>query len=102
MVQPTESEPEPKEELNLEEGSAQVTLQDVYILFYLLVKQNQQQNPGTQMAFDLKVFKSLPKQIKVNFQQKDGKLLAWIPEKKKDRKKKSLLYLPKDKIITFN
>lgn len=95
-------EPNPEEELSLEEGSAEVTLQDVYVLFYLLVKQNQHQNPGTQMAFDLKAFKNLPKQIKVNFQQKDGKLYAWIPEKKKDRKKKSLLYLPNHAIIKQN
>lgn len=89
-------------ELELEEGSAEVTLQDVYVLFYLLVKQNQKQNPGTQMAFDLRVFKNLPKKLKVNFQQKDGKLLAWIPEKKKDREKKSLLYLPTHEIIKPN
>lgn len=95
-----DQEPEPKEEIK--EGSAEVTLQDVYVLFYLLVKQSQQQRPGTQMAFDLKVFKNLPKQIKVDFQQKDGKLLAWIPEKKKDREKKSSLYLPTHEIITRN
>ena len=79
----------------------------LYVLFYLLVKQSQEQQkklgkPDTQMAFDLKVFENLPKQIKVNFQQKDGKLLAWIPEKKKDREKKSLLYLPNHEIITRN
>ncbi len=93
-----------EEELKLEEGSAEVTLQDVYVLFYLLVKQNQEQQeklgkPDTQMAFDLKAFKNLPKRAKVCFQQKDGKLLAWIPKKRKGRKKKSLLYLPNHKII---
>lgn len=95
-------EKNPDEELNLEEGSAKVTLQDVYVLFYLLVKQNQQRNPGTQMAFDLRVFKNLPKNLKVDFIQKDGKLLAWIPDKKKDREDKSLLYLPNNEIVTLN
>lgn len=89
----------PKEDLNLEEGSAKITLQDVYVLFYTLVKQNQQQRPGSKMAFKLAALKNLPKKIAIHFERKDGKLLAWIPEK---RKKRSPLILPKHRIITPN
>jgi len=91
-------------ELNLEEGSAKVTLQDVYALFYILLRQNQKLHPGSKMSFDLNVFKGLPKQVKVNFQRKNGRLFAWIPEKPKDRKKvkKSRLWLPTHKIVTPN
>ena len=95
-------EPEKPEELDLEEGSAKVTLQDVYVMFFILLKQNQKLHPGSKMSFDLRVFKNLPKKIAVSFQQKHGRLFAWIPEKPKDRKKKSKLYLPDDRIITPN
>lgn len=99
MVSP---EPEKPEELKLEEGSAEVTLQDIYMMFYVLLKQNQQLHPGSKMSFDLNVFKSLPKRLKVNFVREHGRLFAWIPEKPKDRKKKSTLYLPEHKIVTPN
>ena len=95
-------EPEEKDELNLEEGSAEVTFQDVYVMFYILLKQNQKLHPGSKMSFDLNAFKNLPKNIKVDFQRKHGRLFAWIPEKPKDRKKKSKLFLPDHTIITPN
>jgi hypothetical protein len=94
--------PEPEEKLELEEGSAEVTLQEVYAMFYLLVKQNQQLNPGSKMAFDINAFKTLPKKVCVNFQREGDKLLAWIPGKPKDRKKKSKLFLPDKRIIIPN
>lgn len=97
------NEPESEEsKLNLEEGSAKITLKDVYVLFYILLKQNQKLHPGSKMAFDLKVFKNLPKKISVSFERKHGRLFAWIPEKPKERKKKSRLFLPGHKIITPN
>ena len=96
-------EQEPDKEPELEEGSAKVTLQDVYAMFYILLRQSQKLKPGSKMSFPLQVFKTLPKQVKVSFMQKNGKLFAWIPEKPKDRKKKKgLLYLPNDQIITRN
>jgi len=87
-------------ELNLEEGSAKVTLTDVYAMFYLMLKQNQTINPGSKMMFDLKAFKTLPKKVAINFlaDKEAGKLLAWIPEKRKQSK----LVLPQHKIITVN
>ena len=85
-------------ELNLEEGSAEVTLTDVYAMFYLLLKQNQKLHPGSRMAFDLNAFKNLPKKVAVNFLRENGKLFAWIPEKHK----KSKLVLPEYNIITVN
>ena len=93
--------PEKEPELKLEEGSANVTLQDTYKMLYVLVKQSQNQHPGSVMSFDLKAFKCLPKNLKLNFQQKDGKLFVWIPEKR-DRKKKSNLLFPRREIITLN
>lgn len=96
MVEPT------NEELNLEEGSANVTLRDVYVMFYILLKQNQILHPGSKMAFKLSAFKNLPGKISISFVRKDGKLLVWIPEKPKDRKKKVKLVLPKHRIITAN
>ena len=90
-------------ELNLEEGSAEVTLTDVYAMFYLLVKQSQKLKPGSKMSFDLNAFKTLPKKVAVNFERKHGRLFVWIPGKQKDRKKKkSGLILPEHQIITPN
>ncbi len=97
-------EPEKPEEdkLNLEEGSTKITLRDVYVLFYILVKQNQKLHPGSKMSFDLRVFKNLPKKIAVHFERKNGRLFAWIPGKQKERKKKSRLFLPDTKLVTPN
>ena len=83
-----------EEDLNLEEGSAKVTLTDVYAMFYLLVKQNQKLHPGSKMSFDLNAFKTMPKKVAINFLREGNKLFAWIPETRKDRKKKSRLILP--------
>ena len=95
---------EPEEKLNLEKGSAEITLRDVYVLFYILVKQSEQVRPGSKMSFDLRVFKNLPKKISVSFEKKDGRLFAWISQKPKDRKKlkKSKLFLPNLEIIIPN
>ena len=96
-------EQEPEEKLELEEGSAKVTLQDAFAMFYILLRQSQKLKPGSKMSFPLQVFKTLPKQVKVSFMNKNGKLFAWIPETPKGRKKKKgLLYLPNDQIITQN
>lgn len=99
MIKP---DPENKEELELEPGSAEVTLTDVYAMFYLMLKQSQKLKPGSKIAFDINSFKTLPKKVGVNFVRKGNKLYAWIPEKPKDRKKKSRLVLPENKIITLN
>lgn len=87
-------------ELELEEGSADITLQDIYVMFYVLLKQNQKLHPGSKMSFDLRVFKNLPKKIAVNFEKKHGRLFAWIPFKRE--KPKSKLHLPPKNIITLN
>lgn len=89
-------------ELNLEEGSADMTLQDIYAMFYVLVRQNQINNPGSTMCFPLEVFKTLPKKPQIYFEKVDGKLYAWIPSKPSDRKKKSRLILPEHEIVTPN
>ena len=102
MVNPEPEKPEEPEELELEEGSASVTLKDVYVMFYLLVRQNQKLRPGSKMSFDLRAFKNLPKKISVHFERKHGRLFVWIPGKQKERKKKSRLYLPENKIIIAN
>lgn len=88
-------------EINLEEGSAEVTLTDVYAMFYLMLLQNQVISPGCRVAFDVNAFKTLPKKVSINFVRQDGKLYAWIPEKPKDRKK-SIIAVPQHKIITVN
>lgn len=98
MVKPEPEEPK----LELEESLAEVTLQDIFKMFYILLKQNQYLHPGSKMSFDLNAFKALPKKLKVNFIREHGRLFAWIPEKPKDRKKKSRLYLPEHRIITPN
>lgn len=102
MIQPAEEKPK-EPELNLEEGSAKVTLQDIYVMFYILLKQSQRLHPGSKISFDLNAFKSLPKKVAVHFERKHGRLFAWIPGKPKDRKKKSSrLILPGNRIITPN
>lgn len=100
MVEPKPEKPD--EEMKLEEGSCPMSLQDIYVLFYTLIKQNQALHPGSKMSFDLKLFKNLPKKIGIHFEKKHGRLFAWIPSKRKDRKKKSNLYLPSHKIVTPN
>jgi len=91
---------ESKNKLEVEEGSAPITLEDIYKMFYILLRQSQDLKPGSKMSFPLEVFKTLPKQIQVSFERKHGRLFAWIPEKKSERKKaKSRLLLPNDKII---
>ena len=75
-----------KPELNIE--GAEVTLTDVYAMFYLLLKQNQKLHPGSRMSFDLNAFKTLPKKVA-------------ITEKPSNRKKSDLV-LPEHKIITVN
>lgn len=88
-------------ELNLEEGSTKITLRDIYVMFYILLKQNQKLHPGGKISFDLRAFKNLPKKIEVQFERKHGRLFAWIPGLHKRKKvKKSGLFLPKTGIIT--
>jgi len=87
-------------ELNIE--GAEVTLKDVYAMFYLLVKQNQKLYPGSRMCFDLNAFKNLPKKALVSFLREGDKLFVWIPGKPSDHKKKSKLILPEHNIITLN
>ena len=94
--------PENPDELELEKGSVEMTLKDVYVMFYTLLAQNQKLHPGSKMAFDLNVFKNMPKKLSISFERKDGKLLVWIPKKPKDRKKKSRLHLPEHEIVTPN
>jgi len=91
-----------EQELNLEEGSAEVTLTDVYAMFYLLLKQNQKIHPGSRMSFDLNAFKTLPKKVAINFLREKGRLYAWIPRKPSDSKKSNKLLLPEHSIITPN
>lgn len=98
-----ESEENKKPELELEDGRVEMTPQQVNILFYLLVKQNQELHPGSKMSFPLQVFKNLPKELAIHFERKHGRLFAWIPSKRKDRERKSSnIYIPKNKIITPN
>lgn len=95
--------PPRKPKLKLEKDSANMTLQDIYAMFYILVRQSQELKPGSKMSFPLEVFKTLPKKPQIYFENKHGRLFAWIPTKPKDRKKKSKLHLPpKQKIITLN
>lgn len=103
MVKPEPEKPKEEPKLELEEGSAKMTLQDIYVMFYILLKQNQRLHPGSKMSFDLRAFKGLPKKLGVHFERKHGRLFAWIPEKPKDHKKvqKSKLFLPGG-IITPN
>ena len=89
-------------ELNLEEGSAEITLTDVYAMFYLMVKQSQKLKPGSKLSFDLNAFKTLPKKVAINFERKNGRLFAWIPGLAKDRKKKSKLVLRVHRIVNIN
>jgi hypothetical protein len=95
--------PEPeekKDELDLEEGSVKITLKDIYVMFYILLRQSQNLKPGSKMSFPLGVFKTVPKKISVSFERKHGRLFAWIPEKRKRKKaEKSKLYLPGRRII---
>ena len=89
-------------DIQLEEGSAEVTLQDIYAMFYIMVKQNQTVRPGSKICFNVKAFKNLPKKVSLNFQRVGNKLQVWIPEKPKDRQKKPEIIVPTYDIITPN
>jgi len=90
-------------ELHLEEGSAKVTLTDVYAMFYLMLKQSQKLRPGSRISFKLNAFKILPKKVAINFlaDKEKGLLYVWIPGKPSDKKKNKLV-LPEHNIITVN
>ena len=96
MVTQTEKVEESK--LELEAGSAKITLTDVYVLFYIMLKQSQKQKPGSKVGFDINAFRNMPKKVEIAFEQKNGKLFAWVPEKR-NRKKRSRIYLPHKKSI---
>jgi hypothetical protein len=81
------------------ESPPKMSLKDIYVLFFVLVKQNQKVHPGSKMSFDLNIFKTLPKDMKITFERKDGRLFAYVPEKAQ-RKKRRLLLPPDKKIIT--
>ena len=90
--------------MNLEEGSAKMTLHDIYAMFYILVRQTQKQNPNSVMSFPLDVFNTLPKRPELFFEKKHARLFVSIPKKPSDRKKtrKSNLILPTHKIVNVN
>ena len=97
-----------KEEQALElDGPIAVTLEDVYKMFYILVKQNdiQARAQGVKapcISFDLRAFKNMPKKMCLEFKNRNGQLDVWINQKPKDRKtvkKPSMLYLPNNEII---
>ncbi len=105
MVAP---EPDNKqiEDLTLEAGSCEMTLHDIYAMFYILVRQNHQIKPGhpeldpqKKLSFPVEVFKTLPKKPKLVFLKEHGRIFVSIPLKPSDLKKKSGLHLPKKKII---
>lgn len=89
-------------DIELEEGSAEVTLQDVYAMFYLMVRQNQNLRPGSKLQFDIRAFFNLPKKVSLNFQRVNNNLQVWIPEKPSERKKVSRIIVPTYDIITPN
>lgn len=61
-----------------------MTLKDIYGLFYILVRQNQAQGKDNVLAFPEELFETLPKSPKIQFIKKDGCLIATIPEDSDD------------------
>jgi hypothetical protein len=64
------------DKFKVEDGSCPIDLEDIYKMFYILVRQNQEANPGTVLSFPLEVFKTLPQKIQIAFEKKDGRLFC--------------------------
>ena len=101
MIDRPEQKPEQPESI-----ACEMTKDDICAMFYILVRQNQQVKPGSpnldpgkKLSFDLKVFKTLPKEPALVFVKEHGRLFVSIPVKPSDRKKKSRLHLPKIRIV---
>lgn len=89
-------------ELNLEEGSTNISLEDFYTMLYVLLRQSQEIKPGSQLSFPLQAFKNLPKKLEIEVERRHGRVFIWIPGKAKDRKKPGKIIVPKNNIITLN
>jgi hypothetical protein len=90
------------DKFKVEDGSCPIDLEDIYKMFYILVRQNQEANPGTVLSFPLEVFKTLPQKIQIAFEKKDGRLFCSVPYEEgrsSRKKKKSVLLLPPDGIF---
>ena len=104
MVEPVENT---DLSMKLGKGSCPMTLHDIYAMFYILVRQNQQKkqgsaelDPGKKLSFPLEVFKTLPKVPKLIFEKEHGRLFVSIPVKpNSQKKKKRKLFLPDRRII---
>lgn len=87
-----------------------VTLEDVYKMFYVMLKQfqeaNSQNGEFVKMGFPVELFNMLPKNLIVDFMQEGDHLFAWVPEtpsqRKKRKKRKTRLYLPDKRLIVTN
>jgi hypothetical protein len=87
--------------MELAEGSADVTLTDIYAMFWYLVRQNKNLKEGNVMSFPVEGFKTLPKKPQLIFNREviDGKeyLIVDIPDESAEES--ALLYVPKKKLI---
>ena len=91
------------DKFEVEQGSCPIDLEDIYKMFYILVRQNQEANPGTVLSFPIDVFKTLPKKLQMSFEKKGGRLFCSVPYEEgrsSRKKKKSALLLPRSGIIT--
>lgn len=88
-----------EKKMRLSAGSADITLNDIYAMFYVLVRQNKAQGKDNVMSFPLGVFKTLPKSPQLSFINKDGCLIVDIPEEDDPNAEKSDLYLPNKQLI---
>lgn len=86
-------------QMQIAEGSAKITLNDVYAMFYVLVRQNEQMADGNVMSFPLEVFKTLPKKPRLQFINQDGFLTVTIPDDNEFKAGKTDLYLPEKSLI---
>ena len=90
-----------EDKFQVEDGSCPIDQNDIIKMFWVLMRQNQENNPGTTMQFPLGVFKTLPNKLEFTFEKKGDFLHVSVPYETKRTKRPTApqLVLPNQGII---
>jgi hypothetical protein len=85
-----------KDKFEVEDGSCPIDQNDIIKMLWVLLRQSQENNPGTAMRFPLAVFKTLPGKLEFSFQKVGDFLEVSVPyeTKRTARKRKNLVLTP--------
>lgn len=76
-----------KDKFQVEDGSCPIDQNDIIKMLWVLLRQSQENNPGTTMQFPLGVFKTLPDKLQFTFEKKDDVLHVSVPYETKRTKR---------------